>query len=172
MIPTGSRGSTGPEIRIASYDDRAAIERLRRGWTEEIAGAPVADDGYTERFEEWLGHEMHQRVTWLGWAPDPAQDPTPDRPAEPVAMLNMLVFTRMPRPGQETASRWGYLANFFVEKSRRNSGLGSWMIAACTSYADGHDFARIVLSPSTRSVPFYARAGFEPATSLMTRTRD
>jgi hypothetical protein len=40
---------------------------------------------------------------------------------------------------------------------------------ASTGHADEHGFARLVLSPSERSVPFYARAGFEPATSLMVR---
>ena len=44
------------------------------------------------------------------------------------------------------------------------------MLDACTSYADSHGFVRIVLSPSERSVPLYARAGFVPATSLMVRT--
>ena len=43
-------------------------------------------------------------------------------------MLNMLVFTRMPKPARRT-SRWGYVRE--------------------------------------RSVPFYERAGFVPATSLM-----
>lgn len=150
------------EIRLASYDDRAAVARLRRAWTEENVGGPIDDDGYEQRFDEWLQREQHQRVTWLGWADEGAN-------GEPVGMLNLLVFTRMPRPGQKSPSRWGYLANFFVLGEYRGTGLGSRMLAACTSYADERDFARVVLSPSERSVPFYARSGFEPATSLMVR---
>lgn len=146
-------------IRLAGWDDRHAVARLRRAWTEEYADRSVEDDGFQERFDGWLEREQHQRVTWLGLVGD-----------DPVGMLNLLVFTRMPRPGQESPSRWGYLANFFVLADHRDLGLGSLLLAACTGYADQHGFARVVLSPSERSVPFYARSGFAPATSLMVRS--
>jgi GNAT superfamily N-acetyltransferase len=149
---------SAPAVRVASYDDRHAVAVLRRAWTEENAGAPIADDDFERRFDEWLGREHHQRLTWLGIVR-----------GEPVAMLNLLVFTRMPRPGREQPSQWGYLANFFVLPEHRSDGLGTRMLVACTTYADEHGFARVVLSPSERSVPFYARAGFVPATSLMMR---
>jgi len=152
---------TVPEIavRLASYDDRAAIAAMRRAWTEENAGGPIDDDGYSERFDEWLRAEQHQRLNWLALVD-----------GVPVGMLNLLVFTRMPRPGVPKPSRWGYLANFYVRPAYRNVGLGAELLAACTSYADAEGFVRVVLSPSERSVPFYARGGFEPATSLMIRT--
>ncbi|MCW2792197.1 MAG: acetyltransferase [Nocardioides sp.] len=146
------------EIRVAGWADREAVAGLRRAWTEEHAGHPVDDDGFQQRFDEWLEREQDQRVTWLGLAD-----------GDPVAMLNLLVFTRMPRPGQERPNRWGYLANFFVRPEHRAGGLGSRMLAACTAYADARGFARVVLSPTERSVSLYARAGFAPATSLMMR---
>jgi GNAT superfamily N-acetyltransferase len=83
-------------------------------------------------------------------------------------MLNMLVFTRMPKPGHPP-SRWGYLANFFVLREHRGTGIGTRLLAACTRHADEHHFARIVLSPSERSRPLYARSGFGPADSLLVR---
>jgi GNAT superfamily N-acetyltransferase len=146
------------EIRLATYDDRRAVARMRREWTEEDAESALEDDSFEARFDAWLEREQHQRLTWLGLLA-----------GEPVAMLNVLVFTRMPRPGREP-SRWGYLANFYVAPELRGSGLGTRMLDVCTSYADSHEFVRIVLSPSDRSVPFYARAGFVPASSLMVRT--
>ena len=60
-------------------------------------------------------------------------------------------------------------AGEFVLADHRRGGLGTRMLEACTAYADAHGFARVVLSPSERSVPLYARHGFEPATSLMVR---
>ena len=145
-------------IRTAGWGDRGAVASLRRTWTEENAGEPIEDDDFQAAFDGWLEAEQHQRVTWLGLVD-----------GEPVGMVNLLVFTRMPRPGETAANRWGYLANCFVVPGRRSSGLGSRMLDACTSYADEQGFARVVLSPSERSVPFYARAGFVPATSLMVR---
>ena len=152
----------GAVVRIASYDDRVAVAGLRRAWTEENLpaygqGEPIQDDDFQERFDAWLEREQHQRVTWLGLVD-----------GESAGMVNLLVFTRMPRPGQGR-SQWGYLANCYVRPEHRNSGLGARLLAACTAYADERGFVRIVLSPTERSVPFYARGGFEPATSLMVR---
>ena len=62
------------------------------------------------------------------------------------------------------AARWGYLASFYVRPSHRSTGLGGRMLAALTAYADAEGFVRVVLSPTERSVPLYARAGFVPAT--------
>ena len=158
MTDTSARASV---VRLASYDDRAAVAHLRRTWTEEKAGRTIEDDGFEARFEEWLLREQHQRVTWLA-----------EVDGEPVGMVNMLVFTRMPRPGETRSSQWGYLANCYVLQERRSTGLGSRLLDACTAYADEHGFVRIVLSPTERSVPFYGRGGFEPATSLMVRQAD
>jgi len=146
------------DVRVATWEDRVAVAALRRAWTEENAGRAVGDDDFEQRFDAWLEREQDQRVTWLGLAG-----------GEPVGMVNLLVFTRMPRPGQTQPSQWGYLANCYVRPEHRNGGLGARMLDALTSYADEQGFVRVVLSPSERSVPFYERGGFVPATSLMVR---
>jgi GNAT superfamily N-acetyltransferase len=146
-------------IRTAGPGDAPVIARLRAAWTEEYAGEAIDDEGFLGRFEQWFARESDQRVTWLA-----------ERGDEPVGMLNMLVFTRMPRPRRphETRpSQWGYIANVFVDEALRNGGVGRLLLDAATAYAEQHGFARIVLSPSERSVPFYSRAGFVPATSLL-----
>ncbi|MGZ4445846.1 MAG: GNAT family N-acetyltransferase [Nocardioides sp.] len=151
-------GSSSASIRVATWDDRVAVAGLRRTWTEENAGSPIEDDGFQDSFDAWLEREQDQRVTWLGLVDGVA-----------VGMVNLLVFTRMPRPGETAPSRWGYLANCYVLPGHRDAGLGGALLDACTAYADGEGFARVVLSPSPRSVPFYARGGFEPATTLLVR---
>jgi GNAT superfamily N-acetyltransferase len=146
-------------VRTATADDVATIAALRTAWTAEQAGEEIDDDGFFATFGEWFARESDQRVTWIA--------DTDDRP---VGMLNMLVFTRMPRPRRADETRptqWGYIANVFVDADQRNAGVGRRLLDAATAYADEHGFARIVLSPSERSVPFYQRAGFVPATSLL-----
>jgi GNAT superfamily N-acetyltransferase len=150
-------------VRLADDRDRDAIARLRRTWTEENAGGPVVDDTFEARFASWFDKESKQRLTWLAFT---------EAGHDPVGMLNMLVFERMPVPRTPITDRptqWGYVANSYVLADHRNAGLGSSLMNACTSHADEHGFARLVLSPNERSVPFYLRAGFEPATSLMVR---
>jgi GNAT superfamily N-acetyltransferase len=139
-------------IRLATDADVVVLIELRATWT----GKP-ADAAYVTAFEQWWQRERDQRVTWLAESGDRA-----------VGMLNMLVFSRMPRPDRER-SQWGYVANVFVLDEHRNAGIGRRLVDAATAYADQHGFARVVLSPSPRSVPFYERAGFGPATSLLVR---
>ncbi len=149
------------DIRRATPTDAAAVCGMRRAWTEENVGEPVPDDTFEARFDAWLEREQDQRVTWLGSVDGVA-----------VGMLNVLVFSRMPAPMNDTYHRptqWGYLANLYVHPEHRGTGMGGALVDACTAYADERGFARVVLSPSTRSVPLYARHGFEPATSLMIR---
>lgn len=62
---------------------------------------------------------------------------------------------------------WGYIANVFVLAAHRNGGVGGALLAAAVDHARTAGFVRLVLSPSERSIPFYARAGFRPATSLL-----
>ncbi|MEO5711109.1 MAG: GNAT family N-acetyltransferase [Nocardioidaceae bacterium] len=135
---------------------------LRRAWTEENHGGPIDDDGFDAAFAEWFEREHDQRVTWLA-----------EGEGRAVGMLNLLVFHRMPRPRSPDApgrpEAWGYVANVYVGPAHRDAGTGRRLLDAVTSYADEHGFARLVLSPSQRSVPFYERAGFATATSLMLR---
>ncbi|HET6151815.1 MAG TPA: GNAT family N-acetyltransferase [Marmoricola sp.] len=144
-------------IRFATAADMGALAALRRAWVEENAGARVVDDGFEDAFTAWYAAEQQQRVTWIAEVADAA-----------IGMLNMLVFSRMPRPGR-ASNHWGYLANFYVLGEYRGIGIGTELLTACTTYADDHGFVRIVLSPSERSVPLYQRDGFGPATALMLR---
>jgi len=143
-------------IRLVTTDaDRAALAGLRRRWTEEDRGGPVDDPGFEARFAEWLAGAAGRRVAWLAVLDDGA----------PVGMLNMAIFERMPRPAQPV-SRWGYIANTYVTAEHRDRGIGAELVAAALAFAREQRFARIVLAPSERSRPFYARAGFSPAESL------
>jgi GNAT superfamily N-acetyltransferase len=142
-------------VRLAGADEGHLVAAVRRAWGE--TRGEVADEAFESAFDQWWSREHDQRLTWLAL-----------RGEDPVGMLNMLVFERMPMPGR-IFSRWGYVANVFTLPAERDTGIGSGLLAACTSYADDQGFVRLVLSPSERSVPLYERAGFGPADGLMVR---
>ncbi len=48
----------------------------------------------------------------------------------------------------------------FVLERHRNAGIGRALLDAAIEAADRRGYARIVLAPSIRSIPFYERAGF------------
>ncbi|HET8717859.1 MAG TPA: GNAT family N-acetyltransferase [Nocardioidaceae bacterium] len=159
--------TTDPPVRVrrASRADSGRVAGLRHAWSSEQAGRPLVDDAFEVTFEEWFAREHEQRVTWLAVS-DEATTAGAGSAAGEVGMLNLLVFTRMPKP-ERTVSRWGYVANVFVMPEWRNAGVGRLLLDAAVAHAREQGFVRLVLSPSERSVPFYARAGFRPATSLM-----
>ena len=144
-------------IRHADDNDLSAVTRLRREWTQEQEGE-TGDPAFDERLASWFAHESERRIVWLA-----------EVDGRPVGMMNLAVFERMPRPGRPP-SRWGYLGNAFVLSAYRNRGIGTRLINTVLDYADGNGFVRVLLSPTCRSVSFYERAGFGPASALMLRT--
>ena len=145
------------EIRRAQATDVAAITRLRREWVHERTGERE-DPAFDGRLADWFAQESGRRIIWLA-----------EIGGRPVGMMNLAVFERMPQPGQ-AHGRWGYLGNAFVLPEYRNRGIGTQLLNVVLGYADGNGFVRVVLSPSSASIPFYSRVGFGPASSLMLRT--
>ena len=145
---------TGAVIRRAEDADLPAIARLRRESSAEQDGAR-ADPAFEERFAGWYARESSRRIIWLA-----------EVGGRLAGAMNLTVFERMPRPGR-APSRWGYLGNAFVLAAYRNQGIGRQLLDAVLGYASENDFARVVLSPTQRSIPFYERAGFGPADALM-----
>jgi GNAT superfamily N-acetyltransferase len=145
----------GVAIRVADQHDAEGIAGLRRTLREEQLGRPSHDDGFDARFDEWIRSEAGRRVSFLADAGDRL-----------IGMMHLVVFERMPSP-ERTPSRWGYLANAVVLEGFRDRGVGSALLDRLLGHAREIGCVRVVLSPSERSVPFYARAGFGPATMLM-----
>jgi GNAT superfamily N-acetyltransferase len=145
-----------PVIRIATAGDVRALAWLRREWIREQAGE-VDDPEFEQRFADWFAAEAPRRVTWLAEVGGRA-----------VGMVNLAIFERMPSPGRPP-SRWSYLGNAYVRAGHRGRGIGAALLTALLAYADANRLARVVLSPSARSVPLYRRAGFGPADMLLAR---
>jgi GNAT superfamily N-acetyltransferase len=136
-------------IRQAGPADASLLAELRRAWDEEAG--PVDDSSFEQRFARWLDDEGTRRISWVAIAASRA-----------VGMLNVAVFTRMPKPAT-SPERWGYIANAFVLEEHRNTGVGRALLDAAVAYARRERFVRLVVNPSERSIPFYVRAGFMPS---------
>ena len=152
--------TTNPDtvtIRQANEHDAALLAALRRAWVEEDSGHPVDDDGFEGRFAEWYAEEAARRVIFLAQL-------GPDA----VGMVNLVTFSRMPKPGR-VPSHWYYLGNAFVLAGHRDRGIGTALLETAIGYARRSGAVRIVLAPSERSRPFYRRAGFGPATMLLAK---
>ena len=135
---------TEPLVRVATARDVAAIAELRALWSTGTAPAPR----FARDVAEWLEEEGDRRTTWLA-----------DRGGAAVGLASLFEYRRMPKPGRP-ASRWGYVSNMFVREEARDQGVGTALLDAVIAAADERGYARLVLSPAERALPFYRRAGF------------
>jgi GNAT superfamily N-acetyltransferase len=131
-------------VRVAGDGDVPTIAALRARWTPDAE--PEHD--FESQFADWLAAEGERRTVWLALLDD-----------EPVGLASVFEYRRMPRPGRMSSS-WGYVSNMFVREDVRDRGVGSALLAALIEAADARGYARLVLSPTQRAMPFYERAGF------------
>jgi GNAT superfamily N-acetyltransferase len=130
-------------VRMADASDLGTLAMLRSQWT-----GTRQDPNFERRFADWVKAEGARRTSWIATVDE-----------SPAGMASLFEYRRMPRPGQPE-SRWGYVSNMFVREEFRDRGIGSLLLRAIIDTGDERGYARLVLSPSPRSVPLYRRAGF------------
>ncbi|CAN5892634.1 hypothetical protein BH24ACT8_BH24ACT8_20440 [soil metagenome] len=142
--------------------ERAALASLRSGSAagrRRDAGLPPLTAGeeqeFVSRLHTWLDDEQGHRRHYLA-----------DLGGQSVGMAGMLVYRRMPKPGASPGV-WCYVGNLFVATEHRNAGVGHRLLTAMLDDARAMGAARVVLSPSARSVPWYRRNGFGDADGLL-----
>jgi GNAT superfamily N-acetyltransferase len=138
----------------ADAGNLAELAQLRTAWTVEQGGAPAED--FVERFEAWWEGQQGRRHAWL----------VHDGSDRAVAMGNVAVFERMPRPGLPDA-RWAYVGNVWVDPAHRRRGVATLLMRAVVTWCRAERMERIVLNPSEESLPLYRSLGFRTADDLM-----
>lgn len=143
-----------PHIRRAAASDGPALARLR--WEFRAEEGEIPRDDFREfqlRFldQYWRGLEAG---TWAHWLVE--------ENGTVVAHMAVLVNDGVPRPST-LRDRWGWLTDCYTVPAARNHGHGTRLLEAIRDWARTESLELLLVSPSDRSVPFYRRAGFEPA---------
>ncbi len=134
-------------IREATQADVSALAALRRGIRES-----EDDPDFERRFAAWVEAEGGRRTTWVADDDDHGL----------IGCASLFEYRRMPAPDRPDTC-WGYLGNMMVVEGRRDAGVGRLLLDAVIAAADSRGYARIVLAPSVRAIPFYRRVGFGDA---------
>ena len=130
------------------------LTRMRLAWSAEH-GLTATDD-FPERMRQWWDQQAGPRRAWVAR----------DVEGEAAGMANLLVFTRMPRPGVPDV-RWGYVANVWVDPGHRRGGVGRLLMGTVLGWSREQRMVRLVLNPSEVSLPLHRGLGFQPADNLM-----
>ena len=149
--------STSYRARRLDPDDPAGLATLaamRTAWTRERTDG--VEDGFTDRLEAWWRRQGGSRHAWAATTAD----------GEGVAMANLQVFERMPRPGLPDA-QWAYVANVWTAPEHRRRGVGRLVMDAVLRWCRDEGMERVVLNASEVSLPLYRGLGFRPADDLM-----
>ena len=141
-------------IRRAVSSDGPVLARLRWNFRAEEGEVPLGDfkeflSRYLEHF--WHGLDTGALAHWV------VEDE-----GTIVAHMAVRVQEGVPRPAT-ARDRWGWLTDCYTAPDERNKGHGTGLLAAIRSWAAEEGLELLLVSPSSRSVPFYGRAGFGPA---------
>ena len=140
-----------PSIGFATVDDVDDLARLRFALYEEQDGTVwESSEVYRERFAAFAARALASE-DWRAWVAR-----LDDRP---VGAMWLHTVDRVPVPGK-VAGPIGYLTNVYVIPERRNTGLGAQMLDRVTAWCRREGFSEVIVWPTERSRPFYARAGF------------
>jgi GNAT superfamily N-acetyltransferase len=143
--------SGGPSIEAATLDDVPALARLRFALYEEQEG--IIDESPVEYRARFAGFADRALASddWRAWVARVGD--------QLVAAMWLHTVHRVPVPGKH-AGPIGYLTNVYVAPEHRNSGLGSRMLDRVTTWCREEGFSTVIVWPTERSRPFYARGGF------------
>jgi GNAT superfamily N-acetyltransferase len=138
-------------IRAATPDDAHRLAELR--WEFRVARAPARQehDQFVARCTSWMRDELTTAARWRAWVVL-VDDVV-------VGQVWLQMIEKMPNPVAER-ERHGYLSNLFVQPAFRDGGVGGRLIEAVVDWARAHQFDRVILWPSAKSVPLYERHGF------------
>jgi GNAT superfamily N-acetyltransferase len=145
---SGSR----PSIGVATVGDVPELARLRwQLYAEQLGDPAETPDAYRDRFAAFAVDALAS-PGWRAWV---ARDD--DRLA---AAMWLRSVPRVPVPGKR-AGPIGYLTNVYVAPEHRNAGLGGRMLAVVTAWCRDQGYSEVIVWPTERSRPFYARHGFD-----------
>ena len=83
-----------------------------------------------------------------------------------IGSVNLVLVPKSPKPDRP-ASKIGYVTNTYVLPEYRNGGIGTRLLENLEAYARDNSVELIIVWPSTRSVPYYERAGYSGQNEIL-----
>ena len=147
------------DLRLASEGDFLQLAELR--WEARAEGddeiPAVARDEFLSACTEFLGQCLADGShTFLIGVQG-------DRVISQISIHRVRLF---PRPAKLNDCM-GFITENYTRLNYRNRGIGGRLLDYAIEWAREQDFELLIVYPSKRAVPFYARAGFSSENEVM-----
>lgn len=138
--------------RLATVEDAEALAEMR--WEFRLEEAPGPTVHSKEEFLPVCMAFVAQGLREGNWHFWVAEDH-----GTLVSQICVQTIIKMPKPNR-LDDRFGYVTNVYTRPAYRNQGIGSELMRHVVAWASACEMENLLVWPSERSVPFYARAGF------------
>ena len=145
------------QVRRAGRSDARVMAMMRYAFRTELAAPAESEQRFVERATAWLADRL-DLGSWTGWLALEQE--------EPVGLVLAHLVEKVPNPVVEPESL-GYVSSLYVRPGCRDRGIGDALLRTAVDFCRDHGVNTVVLWPSPRSVPLYARHGFRRQGDVM-----
>ena len=139
------------KIRLASESDALTLARLRWDLRASFHNVVENDAIFLERCAAWMQERLHKDSNWKCWIAE--------WQGTAVGNVWAQLIEKIPNPIAEP-EQFVYLTNFYVAEEHRGKGVGTILLAAVLDWSRNSNAEAVILWPTERSKPLYARHGF------------
>jgi len=138
-------------IRPAAIVDAPALARLRYEFRAAIGAPDEPIDAFLARCAVWMEARLHLESPWRCWVAE--------QRGEIAGHLWLQLIEKIPNPVAELEAH-AYITNVYVRPGARGAGAGEQLVATALDWCRGNGVDSVILWPTARSRPLYARHGF------------
>jgi GNAT superfamily N-acetyltransferase len=148
------------QVRRASREDAPVLAQLRYDFRTELDPPAEPEVVFLERCKAWMAARLGPGSGWRCWLAELG--------GTPVGTLWLQLIEKLPNPVGHR-NYHGYVSSVYVVPPLRGAGIGSALVEACVTEADTLELDAVLLWPTDRSRPLYARHGFTVRDDLLER---
>jgi ribosomal protein S18 acetylase RimI-like enzyme len=147
-------------IRPAVQADARQLAQLRWEFRSVAHGTlNETEETFVSRCTAWMHDRLAGDSPWTAWVAE--------QNGEIAGEIWVQVIEKLPNPTVEP-ERHAYISNLYVKPSARG-GVGTRLLQSCLEWLTHQSVHQILLWPSARSRPLYARHGFTVTNDLFVR---
>ena len=147
-----------PIIRPATEADAPRLAELRYEFRAPRAPNTESREAFVNRCTEWMRRRL-ANDTWRCWVALNGDTV--------VGHVWLQLIEKIPNPIAE--AEWhGYITNMYVREKERG-GVGGALMDAVLAWCRTREIDYVILWPTERSRPLYARKGFAVTATIMAR---